>query len=108
MYLHVHKYFLSSLLVEYTFEYFHDTPGPEVIKEISCSTQLGMKILPAIGKKHEHKISSACSNDNLWLILTFYGKVKFAYRYFIWEEFMELVKKILVQKLINTVKEMSQ
>ena len=33
-----------------------------------------------------------CSNDDLGLILTFYGKVKFAFGAFRWEEIMELVK----------------
>ena len=33
-----------------------------------------------------------CSNDDLGLTSTFYGKVKFAFRAFIWEEFMEIVE----------------
>ena len=67
-------------------------------------------------KMLEHKISwkvlkifaQECSNGDLGLTLTFYGKVKFAFWCLYmgkcyWSEFMEL-EEHLVQKLINTVK----
>ena len=47
-----------------------------------------------------------CSNDDLGLTLSFfYGKVKFAFWDFIWEEILDFVEDFFwVQKLINTVK----
>ena len=47
-----------------------------------------------------------CSNDDLGLTLSFfYGKVKFVFWNFIWEEILDFVEDFfLVQKLINTVK----
>ena len=35
-----------------------------------------------------------CTNDDIGLTLTFYGKIKFALRGFTWEEFIEFVKDL--------------
>ena len=50
----------------------------------------------------EHKISYKilkifalkCSNTDIGLTVTFYGMIKFAFRAFTWEEFMELVEDV--------------
>ena len=38
--------------------------------------------------------SQKCSNDDIGLALTFNGKIKFAFRGFAWEEFMEHVEDV--------------
>ena len=35
-----------------------------------------------------------CPNDDIGLTLTFYRKIKFAFRGFTWEEFMEIVEDL--------------
>ena len=45
-----------------------------------------------ISWKNSKIFTQECSNDDLKLILSFYGKVEFAILAFIWEEYMEFVE----------------
>ena len=38
--------------------------------------------------------SQKCTNDGIGLTLTFYGKIKFAFAGFTWEEIMEFVEDL--------------
>ena len=45
-----------------------------------------------ISRKVLHIFAQQCSYDDPMLTLTFYCKIEFAFRAFVWEEIMELVE----------------